>query len=207
MRGLRRRPSNQLWVKVQGPAEWPPGSHFGFPGRAEVTEVQPAHARRRRGAQVLSTEPAGSFNHTAGLETQHFLSAEPCRLSCHDEESECLPLRHWEARTLLGRSPSAEDTQGRPDQLCDKRRQWPREGGLVTTNCLPALRGPVSGEGTAHRNARRHSLGFAETCQCLGVPSEARSFEKRAEPVPEAMPLPISLRKAQLPGGWSRPEG
>lgn len=71
------------------------GGHFGFTGRAEVTEVQPAHACRRGGAQALSTEPAGGFNHTEGLETQHFLSAESSVGSAATVKSrKCLLLRH-----------------------------------------------------------------------------------------------------------------
>lgn len=79
----------------------------GFTGRAEVTEVQPAHACRRGGAEALSTEPAGGFNHTERLETQHFLSAVECRLSCHYEESEVSAVKAQEAQDPLGQAGSA----------------------------------------------------------------------------------------------------
>lgn len=74
----------------------------------------PAHVCRRRGAQALSTESAGGFNHTEGLETQHFLSAELSAGSAATMKSQkCLLLRHRRGPgPSWCRSHSAEDRQG-----------------------------------------------------------------------------------------------
>lgn len=150
----------------------------GFTGRAEVTEVQPAHASRRGGAGALSTEPAGGFNHTERLETQHFLSAVECRLSCHYEESEVSAVKAQEAQDPLGQvtllraggvgwtSSTTRGGGGRGNGPRDNQPPHCSQG----LPRAPTFRGQVSGEGTTHRNAthrnaRRHFLCFGARCQ------------------------------------------
>lgn len=57
--------------------------------------MPPAHiCRRLGGVQALSKGSAGGFNHTDGLETQHFLSAELSASSAAMKSQKCLLLRH-----------------------------------------------------------------------------------------------------------------
>lgn len=75
--------------------------------------MPPTHLCRRGGVQALSTGSAGGSNHTAGLATQHFLSAESCVSSAAVKSEVSAPEPQKRIRRpLLRTGQSAEERQG-----------------------------------------------------------------------------------------------
>lgn len=161
-----------------------------------------------RGSTGLIYRTCWGFQPHRGLgnPTLPFCRVE-CWLSCHYEESEVSAAKAQERPgPSWGRSRSAEDSQGRLDQLHDKRRQRPREVDLMTTNCSLLSR-PAKGhrEGDRCQARGQHTEMQGGTSSVLLKDVSVWGFPLKLGPLKKEqsqflMPHPPNFSKAQLSG-------